>query len=99
VKRTPRYEALPGWEIVSNGLADLRAGRATASAMLVASASIRLGRLGLHVPPTPVADPQARLYELLTDEVGEGQAHSRYNALRRRLLSFMRSAETHASAD
>ncbi len=99
MKRTPRYETLPGWEIVSNGLADLRAGRATASAMLVASASVRLGRLGLHVPLTPVVDPQARLYELLADEVGEGQAHSRYNALRRRLLSFMRSAETLAPAD
>jgi hypothetical protein len=90
------YEGLPGWELVSAGLADLHAGRQTVPAMLVASASIRLRRLGIGLPPRSVDDPQDRLYELLAEEVGEAAAHSRYNALRRRLLSFLRSAESNA---
>jgi hypothetical protein len=91
------YEALPGWDLVSAGLADLHAGRQTVPAMLVASASIRLRLLGIGLPPRSVDEPQDRLYELLVDEVGEAAAHSRYNALRRRLLSFLRSAESNAS--
>lgn len=94
---------LPGWEIVSAGLADLAAGSTTAEALLVASASERLGRIGLHVPSERPVDAPARLYELLVAEVGEGAAHGRYNALRRRLASFLRAAELgtaeHAPAD
>lgn len=86
------YDRLPGWEIVSAGLADLAAGRSTVAAMLVASASERLRDAGILVPGIPIPDAQARLYELLTAEVGEGRAHGRYNALRRRLASFLRSA-------
>jgi hypothetical protein len=91
-------ERVPGWELVSVGLADLDAGRQTVPAMLVASASIRMGELGLNVAPIDVADPQVRMYELLEAEVGEGQAHGRYNALRRRLSSFLRGAR-HAPVD
>jgi hypothetical protein len=94
-----QYAGLPGWELVAAGVADLNAGHQTVAAMLVASASVRLRRLGLELPPGLVDDPQARLYDLLAEEVGEAAAHSRYNALRRRLLSFLRSAEAHAPAD
>jgi hypothetical protein len=94
-----QYAGLPGWELVSAGVADLDAGRETIAAMLVASASVRLRRVGVILPPRSVDDPHARLYDLLAREVGEAAAHSRYNALRRRLLSFLRSAEAHAPAD
>lgn len=88
---TPELEALPGWELVSRGLEDSALGRETVAAMLVALASQRLARAGFAVPGTPIKDPGWRLYQLLVAEVGEGAAHARYNALRRRLLSFLRA--------
>jgi hypothetical protein len=60
--------------------------------MLVKSAVDRLSAIGIEVPGSPVPDAHLRMYELLEGEVGEGRAHGRYNALRRRLLSFLRSA-------
>lgn len=86
---------LPGHDLVSAGLADLRAGRETEPAMLVAMAAPRLGALGLEVPRCAAGTPSHRLYELLS-ESGPG-AHSRYNALVERMVSFARAAE-HASA-
>jgi len=44
------------------------------------------------LPGPPVVDAHLRMYRLLEAEVGEGPAHSRYNALRRRLVSFIGSA-------
>jgi hypothetical protein len=86
---------LPGHDLVSTGLADLEAGRETEQALLVAMASRRLRRIGIQVPDTEIERPSHRLYELLS-EAGPG-AHSRYNALLTRLLSFARAAE-HASS-
>ena len=54
-------------------------------------ATSRLRELGIRIPGRPVPDPADRLYELVEKQVGEASAHSRYNALRRRLASFMRS--------
>lgn len=51
----------------------------------------RLRGLGLDVPDV-VPHPELRLYELLRSEDEDG-AHSRYNALVRRLVSFERAAE------
>jgi hypothetical protein len=89
-----RASDLPGHELVSEGLADLAAGRETESALLVAMAAPRLRRLGFDVPEGGGEMPSHRLYELLT-ESGRG-AHSRYNALVARMVSFARAAE-HAS--
>ena len=86
------FSQLPGWELVSAGLEDLAAGRESIAAMLVRLASARLSALGLDVPGDVVPDAQLRLYALVEAEVGEARAHARYNALRRRLLSFLRSA-------
>lgn len=86
---------LPGYELVSVGLDDLAAGRETESALLVAMAAPRLRAIGIDVPPGGGEQPSHRLYELLT-ESDEG-AHSRYNALVARVVSFARAAE-HASA-
>ena len=83
---------------MSAGLADLAAGRVTVAAMLVKSAADRLARVGVVVPGSPDPDANLRMYELLEAEVGEGRAHSRYNALRRRLLSFLGSAR-YATSD
>ena len=83
---------LPGHELVAAGIADLEAGRETIEAMLVASAADRLHRLGRAVPPVDVDEPEMRLYALVEARVGERRAHSYYNALRRRLLRYLRSA-------
>ena len=82
---------LPGHDLVSQGLADLGAGRETAAGLLVTMASDRLRALGFNVPVHGSAEPSHRLYELLERE-GPG-AHSRYNALVRRIVSFARAAE------
>ena len=86
---------LPGHELVSEGLDDLAAGKESQSALLVAMAAPRLRALGIDVPQGGGEQPSHRLYELLT-ETDEG-AHSRYNALVARIVSFARAAE-HASA-
>ena len=51
----------------------------------------RLQRLGIRLPAT-LPDPETRLYELLSAEDSDS-AHSRYNALIRRLVSYERAAE------
>jgi len=76
---------------VTKGLEDLAAGRETAPALVVAMAAPRLRALGFDVPAGPGERSSHRLYELLSEE-GPG-AHSRYNALVRRIASFARSAE------
>ncbi len=81
---------LPGYEIVEAGLRDLRAGRETLSSLLVSMAVERLEQLGYSVP-TPQTDPELRLYRRLEEQFGDG-AHSKYNAYRRRLASFLRAA-------
>jgi hypothetical protein len=86
--------SFPGHELVSVGLADLAAGRESESALLVAMAAPRLRALGFHVPPGGGAQPSHRLYELLTASEG---AHSRYNALVGRVVSFARAAECASS--
>jgi hypothetical protein len=87
---------LPGHELVSAGLRDLAAGRETEASLLVTMAAPRLRRLGLDVPPgDPQQNASHRLYELLT--YGQDGAHSRYNALVGRIVSFARAAE-HASS-
>ena len=83
-------EALPGGRLVAKGLDDLANGRESVEALLVASGRPRLERLGLAVPV--VESPEHRLYELLARSDPDS-AHSRYNALLRRLISFERAAE------
>jgi hypothetical protein len=86
--------ALPGGEVVERGLADLRSGRESTDALLVAIGSPRLRRLGLDVadPVGSSEPPEHRLYARMVEEEDLG-AHSAYNALIRRLVSFERAAE------
>jgi HEPN domain-containing protein len=87
---------LPGHELVTAGLEDLAAGRETEAALVVAMAAPRLRALGFDVPASDGGGQPAhhRLYALLARERG---AHSRYNALVARVVSFARAAE-HASS-
>jgi hypothetical protein len=83
---------LPGGDIVAEGLRDLAAARDTAAAELVLIGAPRLRRLGLDVPLHRAAGAEHRLYLRLAAEDSR-TAHSRYNALIRRLVSFERAAE------
>jgi hypothetical protein len=93
VKEVPT--SFPGHELVSAGLSDLAAGRESVSSLLVAMAAPRLRRLGFDVPEGGGERPSHCLYELLS-EVDQG-AHSRYNALIARVVSFARAAERASS--
>ena len=88
------WDHLPGGDLVREGLDDLRNGRETAPALLVAIGAPRLRRLGIVVPEN-AQDPEHRLYALLVRTEGDA-AHSRFNALIRRLVSFERAAESAA---
>src|SRR5262249_25155749 len=83
------YERLPGGALVEAGLRDLRAGQETAPALVVALLATRLRREGRRPPPTPL-DPEHRLYRLLARNDPDS-AHGRYNALVRRMVSFIRA--------
>jgi hypothetical protein len=90
--------ALPGGDLVVEGLADLAAGRRdTASALLVAIAAPRLRRLGLPVPEDLPGQGELRLYDLLHEEAPEG-AYGRYNALLRQIASFASALEAEEGA-
>jgi hypothetical protein len=81
----------PGAELIERGLADLAEGRVSDTSLLVSIGAPRLARIGIPVS-APIPDAEHRLYERLAAEEPEG-AHSRYNALIRRLVSFERAAE------
>ena len=84
--------ALPGEDLIEEGVADLRGQRETIAALLVAIGSPRLRRLGIELPDNLPENPEDRLYELLAKDEPDS-AHSRYNALIRRLVSYERAAE------
>jgi hypothetical protein len=83
--------ALPGEDLIQRGLEDLADGVESTEALLVSIGAPRLAALGLNVPH-PFPSPEHRLYELLAAEE-PASAHSRYNALVRRLVSYERAAE------
>lgn len=85
------FEQLPGGDLVAKGLQDLAGSSETVEALLVSIAAPRLRDLGVTVR-APLADPEHRLYERLAREDPDS-AHSRYNALLRRLTSFESALE------
>jgi hypothetical protein len=86
-----RERSLPGADLIARGLTDLEAQRETAEALLVSIGAARLRSLGFEVD-SPFDSPEHRLYLRLAQEKGNG-AHSAYNALIRRLVSFERAAQ------
>ncbi len=91
-------ELLPGESLVRQGLGDLRDGRLTEEALLVLIAAPRLRALGLAVPEaTSPAPPEHLLFGLLEERLGRG-AHSYYNGLIRRIVSYSRALEHEKTA-
>ncbi len=86
------YDPFPGSDLIREGMEDIRRGIESAQALLVAIGGPRLKRLGIQVPDFFVKFPELRLYEYLCRTDPDG-AHSRYNALIRRLVSFERAVE------
>jgi hypothetical protein len=84
-------QSLPGADLVARGLADLSARRETVEALLVSIGAPRLKALGCE-PDIPFDSPEHKLYLHLAREKGNA-AHSAYNALIRRLVSFERAAQ------
>ena len=82
---------LPGEDLVRRGLEDLAAGVESVESLLVSIGAPRLTGLGVAVD-NPFPSPEHRLYALLSGEE-PASAHSRYNALIRRLVSYERAAE------
>ena len=86
-----KLTSLPGHELVLKGIDDLAHGLESNEALLVSIGAPRLRQAGIEVSE-PLTEPEHRLYERLAAE-GSDAAHSRYNALVRRLVSFERAAD------
>jgi hypothetical protein len=82
---------LPGSDLIAAGIEDLSRGVHSIPALLVSIGAPRLQRLGFQAP-NPIPEPERRLYDLLR-QADPDAAHSRYNALIRRLVSFEHAAE------
>ncbi|KAF0242248.1 MAG: hypothetical protein FD180_4010 [Planctomycetota bacterium] len=82
---------LPGADLVKKGIQDLQEGRLTVESLLVSVGARRIRESGVEVPPG-LATPEERLYELVAGSHGD-DAHSQYNALIRRLISFEQALE------
>jgi hypothetical protein len=88
---------LPGEELVETGLADLAQGRVSDCSLLVQVAAPRLRRLGIQIPVQSAPQPfEHQLYARLDARLGAG-AHSYYNGLLRRIVSYARSLERERS--
>ena len=83
-------DSLPGNDLIEMGVEDLLHQRHTIPALLVAIGAPKLRSLGLEVPENLPSNPEHRLYDLLADSEPDS-AHSKYNALIRRLVSFERA--------
>lgn len=87
-------QRFPGGSLVVKGLADLDLGLRTQEALLVLVAATRLRNLGFEIPGTLVVTgyPEHALYTLIEGEEGRG-AHSAYNALIQKIVSFAQAYE------
>ena len=84
---------LPGSDLIETGLLDLLERRETIPALLVLIGAPKLRSLDLDIPDTSLvfaSTPEHRLYDLLAT-ANPDSAHSKYNALIRKLVSFERA--------
>jgi len=86
-----RLQDLPGGDLVEKGQLDLKDRRDTVEALLVSIGAPRLRKAGLLITRA-LPDAEHRLYAKLA-ETDSDSAHSRYNALLRRLTSFESALE------
>lgn len=84
------FKNLPGYELIGTGIDDLSRNRETLASLLVAIGWMNLKKSIPNLPEHQFSDPELRLYNLLSTRHGDS-AHSRYNALIRRLVSFERA--------
>lgn len=91
---------LPGADLVASGIEALKRGDLTVEALLVCVGATRMRLAGLEVPTAPplAQPPEIELYLAIGADHPE-DAHSRYNALIRRLVSFERALERLRPAD
>ncbi|HEV8431488.1 MAG TPA: hypothetical protein VGQ41_26545 [Pyrinomonadaceae bacterium] len=82
--------SLPGNDLIVAGIEDLLYQRETIPALLVAIGAPKLRSLGLELPENLPSNPEHRLYDLLSMTEPDA-AHSKYNALLRKLVSFERA--------
>lgn len=94
---SPDTGLLPGEDLVREGLDALAQDRLTDSALLVLIAAPRLRALGLKIPDRSADTPfEHQLYSQLEERFGAA-AHSQYNSLIRRIVSFARSLDRERS--
>lgn len=82
----------PGEDLIHNGLADLDLGKETIASLLVSIGASRLKRCGIKMSAALFEDPEHRLYSMHRAESPDN-AHSQYNALIRKLVSFEHALE------
>lgn len=93
MKTTEWLADLPGAELVVTGLTDLGRGVFDSTeALIVAIGAPRLRTLGIELPSSLPDSPEHALYRQLGAQHGV-EAHSKYNALLRRLVSFERALD------
>ena len=87
-------DGLPANDMIQQGLDDLAQRRVSVAACLVKIASPRMRRCGMEmlISDDEALNADRELYALLGHEHGK-EAHSRYNALLRELVSFERALE------
>ncbi len=89
---------LPGEELVKQGMADLSQNLLTDLSLLVLVAGPRLRRLGISVPDSAFSRPyEHQLYARLEQRLGTA-AHSHYNSLIRRIVSYEHALEREQSS-
>ncbi len=99
MKRPEGEPFLPGEELVSEGLSDLAHDRVSDASLLVLIAAPRLRRLGIEVPTPRYSGPcEHQLYDRLEKRLGLA-AHSHYNSLIRRIVSYARALEREKSQE
>lgn len=90
-------QALPGQDLFEQGLADLAEDQVSEASLLVLIAAPRLRRLGIQVPDRLLPRPcEHELYAMLDERLGAA-AHSYYNSLIRRIVSFAHALEREQS--
>jgi hypothetical protein len=87
--------SIPGSDLVSQGLEDIRNNKITAYSLLLQVAAPRLKRLDIDVPTLAgIKDPEEQAFEhQLYDLIKDVGGHGLYNALCSRIASFAHALE------
>ncbi len=86
------FKGLPGEDLIEKGLRDLAQNKVTIESLLIAIGHPRLKQTLKNIPSSSIANPEHRLYDML-NEIDSDSAHSKYNALIRKLVSFERALD------